>query len=344
MTESQPSETRLRLRSVPCDYCGSEATEPYLTGRDRVCGLEGEFHVVRCRECGLLRTNPQPVPEDLPKAYLPSYDVHAASVTIPDRPTGLLRWALVNYRDYPLGSKAPGVVRLLMSAWAALRLRGRKVIDYVPYRGDGRLLDFGCGTGQYVARMTAAGWHAEGIDLVPQAVATGREAGLTIHEGTLPGAPLPTAHYDVITMWHVLEHVPGPMATLKAARDLLRRDGRLVVVCPMMDSLAASWFGASWFGMRELPRHLTHFSQKTLRRHLEAAGFEVVRTLPIRRPTFMRRSLLHRAEDTGKARYRWLAMSRMLSRVLSHLARLLGRTDEVLFEARRPESERPGED
>ncbi|MFO8013083.1 MAG: class I SAM-dependent methyltransferase [Phycisphaerae bacterium] len=339
---TEPHQPEIRLQPVPCDYCGSEEAEPCFSGPDRVCGLEGEFHVVRCRECGLLRTNPQPVPEDLPKAYLPSYDVHEASVRIPEPPGGLLRWALVNYRAYPLGSKAPAVVRLAMGPWAVLRLRGRKFIDYVPYRGEGRLLDFGCGTGRYVARMAAAGWHAEGIDLVPQAVAAGRQAGLTIHEGTLPGGALPASHYDVITMWHVLEHVPGPMATLKAARDLLRPDGRLVVVCPMVDSLAASWFGASWFGMRELPRHLTHFSQKTLRRHLEAAGFDVVRVVPIRRPTFMRHSLLQEAEDTGKARYRWLARSRMLSRVLSHLARLLGRTDEVLFEARRCEPESPG--
>jgi 2-polyprenyl-3-methyl-5-hydroxy-6-metoxy-1,4-benzoquinol methylase len=339
---TEPPQRDIRLQPVPCDYCGLEDAAPYLSGPDRVCGLEGTFHVVRCRECGLLRTNPQPVPEDLPKAYPSSYDVHVDSVAIPEPPTGLLRWGLVNYRDYPLGSKAPAVVRLLMRPWAALRLRGRKVVDYVPYRGDGRLLDFGCGTGGYVARMTAAGWHAEGIDLVPRAVAVGREAGLAIHEGTLPGAALPASHYDVITMWHVLEHVSSPMATLKAARDLLRPDGRLAVVCPMADSLAASWFGASWFGMRELPRHLTHFSQHTLRRHLEAAGFDVVRAVPIRRPTFMRHSLLYRAEDTGKARYRWLARSRLLSRALSHLARLLGRTDEVLFEARRTDSESPG--
>jgi len=334
MTELPQSESRLRLRPVPCDYCGAEEADPILSGRDRVCGLKGEFHVVRCARCGLVRTNPQPVPEDLPKAYPPSYDVHVASVTVPDPPAGRLRWGLVNYRDYPLGRKAPAVARLAMWPWAGLRLRGRDFIDYLPYRGEGRLLDFGCGTGRYVARMAAAGWHAEGIDPIPAAVAVGREAGLTIHEGTLPGAALPEGHYDVITMWHVLEHVPAPLATLRAARDLLRPDGRLVVVCPLIDSLAASWFGASWFGMRELPRHLTHFSQKTLRRHLEAAGLAVDRAVPIRRPTFMRHSLLHRAQDTGKAWYRWLARPRTLSRGLSHLARLLGRTDEVLFEAR----------
>jgi len=335
MADPDPIDVPLRLRHVPCDYCGADEADPYLSGPDRVCGLEGEFHVVRCTRCGLLRTNPQPVPEDLAKAYPPSYDVHAASVTLPDPPTGLLRWGLVNYRNYPLGRKAPAIVRWVMMPWAGLRLRGRRFIDYVPYRGQGRLLDFGCGTGGYVARMTAAGWKAEGIDLVPTAVAAGRDAGLALHEGTLPGAALPAAHYDVITMWHVLEHVPSPLATLKAARDLLRPDGRLVVVCPLIDSLAASWFGASWFGLRELPRHLTHFTQRTLRRHLEGAGLEVERAIPIRRPTFMRHSLLHRADDTGKARYRWLGRSRTLSRGLSHLARLLGRTDEVLFEARR---------
>ncbi len=337
MSEGGPATTEgLHLEEVPCDYCGATEADVVLTAGDRLCGLPGRFNVVVCRTCGLARTNPRPTLDSLPKAYTENYECHQGGLVPAGPPGGLLRWALVNYRNYPLGRKAPAIVRLAMMPWACLRLRGRKYIGYLPYRGQGRLLDFGCGIGRYVARMAAAGWKAEGMDVIPAAVATGREAGLTIHEGTLPGAELPAAQYDVVTMWHVLEHVPSPMATLRAARDLLLPSGRLVVVCPLFDSLAASWFGASWFGMRELPRHLTHFSQKTLRRHLEAAGLEVERTIPIRRPTFMRRSLVCRADDTGKALYRYLARSRTLSRFLSHVARLVGRTDEVLFEARRP--------
>lgn len=336
MTESQAGQTRLRLQPVPCDYCGSEEDEPYLSGPDRVCGLEGEFHVVRCRECGLLRTNPQPVLEDLPKTYPPDYEIHATSVAMPDPPAGRLRWALVNYRNYPLGRPAPAPVRALLWPVMSPAVRGRYGVPYLPYEGEGRLLDVGCGVGTYVARMRAAGWDAEGIDLVPEPVRVGREAGLPLREGTLPGADLPADHYDVVTLWHVLEHVPQPKATLQACREVLRPGGRVALVTPMADSLAAAWCGSCWYGL-DVPRHLTHFTQATLARHLEAAGFRVERAAPIRRPTFVRRSFRLMGEATGRPRHRRLGQSRLAARLLSHFARLLGRTDEVLFVARRPE-------
>ncbi|MEA3367741.1 MAG: class I SAM-dependent methyltransferase, partial [Planctomycetota bacterium] len=285
MTEPQPSETHLRLRPVPCDFCGSDEADPYLSGPDRLCGLEGEFHVVRCARCGLLRTNPQPVIEDLPKAYPSSYEVHATSVEMPDPPAGLLRWALVNYRSYPLGEPSSALVRALAWPLVVRRLRSRYGVGYLPYEGEGRLLDFGCGVGKYVAQMRAAGWNAEGMDLVPEPVRVGREAGLTAHQGSLPGAALEAGRFDAVTLRATLEHVPSPLATLRTARHLLRTGGYLMVIVPNFASLAADWFGSAWYGL-DVPRHLTHFTQATLARHLEAAGFRLDRAIPIRRPTF----------------------------------------------------------
>ena len=336
MADPQPSAAPLRLRPVPCDYCGSEDAEPYLAGPDRLCGLEGEFHVVRCRECGLLRTDPQPVPEDLPKAYPPDYEVHDTTVRLPDPPAGRLRWALVNCRNYPLGRPAPALLRALLWPVMSPAVRGRYGVPYLPFEGDGRLLDVGCGVGTYVAKMRAAGWDAEGLDFAPAPVRLGREAGLPLHEGTLPGADLPADHYDVVTLWHVLEHVPHPKATLEACRRILRPGGRVAVAGPMADSLVAAWCGACWYGL-DVPRHLTHFTRATLARHLEAAGFRVTRATPIRRPTFVRRSFRLLGEMTGRPLHRRLGRSRLVACLLSHLARLLGRTDEVLFVARRPE-------
>jgi 2-polyprenyl-3-methyl-5-hydroxy-6-metoxy-1,4-benzoquinol methylase len=138
-------------------------------------------------------------------------------------------------------------------------------------------------------------------------------------------------------MWHVLEHVPSPMATLKAVREVLRPGGRLTVVCPMSDSLTARWFRGAWYGT-DVPRHLTHFTQKTLRRHLEAAGYIVERTHAIRRPTFMHRSLRTWAEETRRPFYARLARIHLLSRLLSHAELCLGKTSEVLFVVRRREN------
>jgi SAM-dependent methyltransferase len=334
MTTDERSSAALDLHEVPCDYCGTAEADVVMTGRDRICGLPGTFTVAACRRCGLMRTNPQPTVESLGSAYGDGYLPHHAEVGMPKPPRGFLRWALVNYRGYPLGEAGCPVLGCVAWPLAALRLRNRKHVGYLAYEGAGRLLDFGCGIGRYVAQMAAAGWKAEGIDLAAEAVAAGRKAGLTIHRGTLPGAALPPESYDLVTLWHALEHVPSPMATLEAVRSLLRPGGRVAVVCPLCDSLAARWFGPAWYGL-DLPRHLTHFTRATLRRHVEAAGLAVEHVQCIRRPTFVSRSYAYLAEDTGRGLHRWLGRSHGAARLFSHVALALRRTDEVLFVARR---------
>ena len=323
-----------QLRDVPCDYCGSTEADILCSGFDRLHGLPGEFHVVACRQCGLARTNPQPTPESLATAYPDSYEPHQGRPRQPAPPAGLLRWALTNERGYPLGRRASQPARWLMRPWAALALRGRRAMGFLPYEGGGRLLDFGCGAGAYVARMAAAGWKAEGLDASPHAVQAGREAGLTIRQGTLPGAALPAESFDAITLLASLEHVPSPMATLKAARALLRPGGRLLAVCPQFGGVSARWFGSAWYGL-DLPRHLTHFTEATLRRHVEAAGLEVEGVRLVRRPGFIRRSFAQLADEKGRRLHRWMARSRFLVGLLGYLT-LRGRgTDEVRVTARR---------
>ena len=322
-----------QTRDVPCDYCGSEAADVVRTGFDRVHGLPGRFNVVVCRACGLARTNPQPTTESLGTAYPKSYGPHQGRPHAA-APRGFLRWTLVNYRGYPLGRRAPAAVRWLMRPAAGLALGRRRVLGYLPQEGGGRLLDFGCGTGTYVARMAAAGWQAEGIDLGPEAVRAGREAGLVIHQGTLPGADLPPESFDAVTLWASIEHLPSPMATLGAIRTLLRPGGRLLVSCPSFGSLSAAWFGSAWYGL-DLPRHLTHFTPGTLRQMLEKAGFEVERTWSVRRPGFIRRTFAQLADERGRTVYRWLSRSRFIVGLLSLVGLLARRADEMVVVARR---------
>ena len=333
LTQNNPAVS-VELEEAACDYCGSAEADVVLSNRDVLGALPGEFTVVACRTCGLRRTNPRPTAATLGKAYPADYDPHHGATAPAAAPSGGLRWLLVNYRGYPLGKKSSALLRLLAWPWARLHLRNRRLMGYLPYVGEGRLLDFGCGGGRYVAQMVAAGWKAEGIDAMPGAVKAGHAAGLTIHEGTLPGATLPKNFYDLVTLWHVLEHVPHPMATLRALGEVLRPQGRLVVVCPLSDSLTARWFGGSWYGM-DVPRHLTHFSRATLRRHLEAAGFAVERVRAIRRPTFFRRSMALRAKHAQDPLFARLARSHGLARLVSHMAFWLGQTSEVLFVVRR---------
>jgi SAM-dependent methyltransferase len=322
-----------QLEEVPCDFCGERGGEVIVAGRDRAHGLPGEFNVVRCR-CGLARTNPRPTLASLAAAYPEEYGPHQAAELHARQPGGALRWALVNWRGYPLGRRMPAVLRTGLTPLGMAVLAGRRSLGYLPYEGRGRLLDFGCGVGGYVAKMAAAGWQAEGIDASPAAVEIGCKAGLVLHAGTLPGTDLLPESYDVVTMWQALEHVPSPKATLAAARRILRPGGRLLVVLPRLDSMEARWFGDSWFGL-ELPRHLTHFTAATLRRHLESAGFEVLAVQSVRRPAIIRRSFSQLAEETGRAIHQRLARSRIVAGVMSWTARLAGRSGQMMCLAAR---------
>jgi len=325
------------LRAVPCDFCGASDADVLLSGTDRAFGLPGEFFVVRCRTCGVVRTNPQPTPESLATAYPPSYAPYRRPPQSPGPPGGWLRRALATYRRYPLGRPAAGAWRALLRPWAALRLNSRRNVEYLPYTGGGWLLDVGCGAGRYLMTMAAAGWHVEGLDLSPEAVRVCCQAGLAVHQGSLPGAALGSGNFDAVTLRATLEHVPSPLATLRAARDLLRPGGRLMVIVPNFASLAAARFGPAWYGL-DLPRHLTHFTPHTLTRFLEKAGLEVETLRQRARPTFTRHTYGWLAKETGRRRHRWLARSRTLVGAFADLGRLLGRGDDLVAIARRPEA------
>ncbi|MFO0852467.1 MAG: class I SAM-dependent methyltransferase [Gemmataceae bacterium] len=95
------------------------------------------------------------------------------------------------------------------------------------------------------------------------------------------------ASFDVVTMWHSIEHVHDPLAILRAAWEVLVPGGKLVVACPNVESWAFRAFGPAWFGL-DLPRHLTRFSPHTLRTALTAAGFRVETVRPIRHSDWLR--------------------------------------------------------
>ena len=140
----------------------------------------------------------------------------------------------------------------------------------MPIHGEGRLLDFGCGSGSYLWRMHRQGWKVIGVDPSAAAVDYVRhELGLPALVGSLPHEDLHDGYFDVITMWQSLEHVHWPMEVLRAARRLLAPGGKLIVAVPNIDSLPFRWFGQTWIGL-DLPRHLSHFAPSTLTHMLES--------------------------------------------------------------------------
>lgn len=325
-----------QLEPTTCDHCaaGPAETDLLIESPDRLLGTPQRFRLARCSRCDLARLDPRPTAANLDAAYAAMH-VPAGPPRLRGGPRGLLRWALTNARGYPLGRPMPEALRWLAWPAFAAALRGKYGRTYLPWQGEGRLLDFGCGQGEFLATMVAAGWKAEGLDLSPDAVDAAAERGLKINLGTLPGADLPGESYDVLTLWQSLEHVPSPSATLHEARRLLRPGGRLLVCVPQLDGLTARAFGPAWYPLG-LPLHLTHFTRATLARHVAAAGFEVEAVRSAHRRNWTRRSFALAAEDTGRAVHRRLSRSRFVIGLIALAARLTGRGNELTVMARRP--------
>ncbi len=137
-----------------------------------------------------------------------------------------------------------------------------------------RLLDVGCGRGDYLALMREAGWHTAGVEPSAAAVAVARERGLAVVHGTLPDAGYPDASFDVVTFADVLEHVPDPLETLVEAARVLKLGGQVLIFAPNVKSWECRLFGPHWFSL-DAPRHLSHFAPATLAALLARAGLEV---------------------------------------------------------------------
>jgi SAM-dependent methyltransferase len=146
-----------------------------------------------------------------------------------------------------------------------------------------RVLDVGCGDGRFLAQMASLGWQAEGLETDPVAadLARRRADGAVIHGAPLEALDLPAARFDLVTLLHVLEHVPEPPVSLAAVKRVLRPGGALLLALPNAASLEAALFRRAWYHL-DLPRHLWGFTPHGLVRLVESSGFAVtsLRYLP----------------------------------------------------------------
>jgi 2-polyprenyl-3-methyl-5-hydroxy-6-metoxy-1,4-benzoquinol methylase len=213
-----------------------------------------------------------------------------------------------------------------MAARVVIR-RTRSRERWIPFRAPGRLLDFGCGAGEFVRHMRECGWNAEGLDSCPRMVEVLRQKGqFRVHLGTLPHPDLPAGSLDAVTMWHSLEHVPFPQQVLEAAAQALRRRGVLGITVPNFDSWSLRHFEGDWFGLA-LPRHFTHFTPSTLRRMIEAAGFRVLLIEQVGRDGWIRKSARALANnERGPKRLSGLR-SKALAALAARWTELTGQAD-----------------
>src|SRR5208337_943273 len=185
-----------------------------------------------------------------------------------------------------------------------------------PRRGQ-RLLDIGCGNGDFLVNAQEAGWFVSGLEPDPEAAAVARQRGLHVTMGTVDVLANEWNSFDAITLSHVIEHVHEPNLLLQAVRRLLKPGGVAYIDTPNIDSRGAHYFGKNWRGL-EPPRHLVLFNPASLIALLSALGFEGIK---IKRRTDVLQSMYQqsfslamagrRPPDREPPRLPWSARIRM---------------------------------
>lgn len=245
-----------------------EYTAPYLSTMDFL--VTGEpFDLVWDQQRDMLVTRPQPSETEIGRYYQSD-----AYVSHNDSKKGLINFLYQTVKSYSLFKKEKLIVSL--------------------NEGRGRLLDVGAGTGDFLAKAKNKGWEVHGVEVNEIAREKAKEKGLMLKTDL---EAFSGQHFDVITLWHVLEHLHGLEAQIKKLNMLLSKNGTLVVAVPNFRSYDAKHYGKFWAAY-DTPRHLWHFSRSSMHK-LFTPQFTLERIKPMLFDAFYV-SLLSEKYQTGK--------------------------------------------
>jgi 2-polyprenyl-3-methyl-5-hydroxy-6-metoxy-1,4-benzoquinol methylase len=196
-------------------------------------------------------------------------------------------------------------------------MRPARPTNSFPESSRGRILDVGCGDARFLLALDPGKWQRTGVDFSGEnlRVMGARFPGLRLTCGGIQSGELEDSEFDAITLWHVLEHLPEPEAALRRAAELLSPGGWLFVSLPNLDSLQAAFFRKHWFCFDDVPRHLHHFSPRSLERLLRNAGLTVREHVFFsRRVSFhsLKHSLVHWSEVSFGSRIPYYLLKPLL--------------------------------
>lgn len=244
------------FEQVACYHCGATATHDLVIGQDDLTGKPGDFQFVTCDKCGLAYQSPRLRIEHIGAYYDDEYIAHRKETN-----WGILSWF---YRQ---------------AMEKHDREKDKLVRRYLKLDPGDRVLDVGCGSASFLQRLRKRyDVEASGVDFKDLTHLSFYDQ-VTFHEGLFYEQELPDDHYDLLTMWHFLEHDYDPVRTLETARRVMKPDGRLVIEVPRFDSVSYRLFRERWPGL-QAPQHTVLYTKRMLLNFVERVGLEVVDYLP----------------------------------------------------------------
>jgi 2-polyprenyl-3-methyl-5-hydroxy-6-metoxy-1,4-benzoquinol methylase len=244
-----------RTHYTKCPVCGSEKIDAVFKATDHTVSKE-VFNIVSCTSCTLRFT------QDVPNAA--SIDPYYKSE---------------DYISHTNTSK--GIInRLYQFARKRTLANKRRLIEKSTGIQKGALLDVGCGTGSFINEMKQSGWQVTGLEPDDGARKIAAEIYNIRLEGMDQFYKLPAGSFDVITLWHVLEHVHDLAKYVGRLKNLLKDDGRIFIAVPNYTSLDAIIYKEYWAAY-DVPRHLYHFSPRSMETLMQQHGLKIRQYKPM---------------------------------------------------------------
>lgn len=232
-----------------CPSCNHIHFTNHLICKDHTVS-EQSFALVQCNNCHLVFTNPRPTPTELPKYYeSPTYISHT------NRANSLINILYKLVRKYTIHQKI-------------------KLINSLSEKH--KLLDYGCGTGDFLLAAKKSGWATYGYepDQKARSLAAAKQVTILQDLDTLE------EKMHIITAWHVLEHVSNLKDTIRQLTRKLHDKGILIIAVPNMNSLDAQHYQEHWAAY-DVPRHLYHFTQISFTHLMKQLKLTVLKTVPM---------------------------------------------------------------
>ncbi|MCE7068609.1 class I SAM-dependent methyltransferase [Dyadobacter sp. CY326] len=238
-----------------CPICEKSSFNNYLNVEDFTVSHK-EFTIQQCNNCYFLFTNPRPSEEEI-GAYYQSEDY-------------------ISHHD----EEKKNVISKVYTAVRNRTIKQKVELINSLSPGKGNLLDLGCGTGNFLAAAAQDGWKISGME--PDSGArtqAQKKAGASIYE-SINASELGSQTFDIITLWHVLEHVHLLNETIDWLYQHLNPNGKILIAVPNPQSFDANKYGRFWAAY-DVPRHLYHFTKGTIKTLLQKHNLEVKSILPM---------------------------------------------------------------